>query len=421
VKVNQKTDSIGVVFRAFNDIDHVVPIIVALRERDKEIPITCILLDLHISPSGNWQLRLLESLGVRVIEFFEIIGVAPSDVEFLRRRAKAQPSLAGRLKWRALRGFFVRRRYDRELSIRGPDLIIKSIFKKSKNPVLIVDHKSSEFYRKLVNQARSYGVRVVSVPHGSSMGRNLEQAQRLSSEVGGVDEKLVAFSQVVAANAIQKANIVSQQNRDPRDVVVLGDPRFSVDWVRQRRALVLREKKMERSHSHLKVVFMATKIEGRCHPAEVQKYLNIVAELPELDLIVKAHPRGLIDPIFISSRWTVAAKDVDSSVLIEWADLILFTHSSIVLEAVVLDKPVAFLKGVTTSSLYHESLAVSWSINSEEELEYLVRRFLNDHKSRTYTGEQRTELLSTFVCAGNDDVARRYTDFLLLDLRPNDV
>jgi hypothetical protein len=201
----------------------------------------------------------------------------------------------------------------------------------------------------------------------------------------------------------------------------LGDPRFSVNWVRQRQTLALREKKIERSLSNLKVVFMTTKIEGRCHPRKVQRYLNILAEFPEVELIVKAHPRGLIDPIFISSRWTVAAKDVDSSVLIDWADLILFTHSSIVLEAVALDKPVAFLKGVVTSPLNHESVTVSWSINSEEELEHLVRRFLNDHKSRTYTGEQRTEFLSTFVCAGNDDVARRYTDFLLLDLRPNDA
>lgn len=421
MKVNQKTDSIGVVFRAFNDIDQVVPIIVALRKRDKEIPIRCLLLDLHISPSGNWQLRFLESLDVRVIEFFEVIGITPSDVELLRRRAKAQSSLIGRLNWKALRGFFVRRRYGRALSIWGPDLVLGSIFQESKNPLLIVDHKFSEFYRKLVKQARSKGIRVVSVPHGPAFGRISGQRESLSPETHASDEKTVAFNQVAAVNAIQKANIVSQQNQDPRDVVILGNPRFSVDWVRQRRALLLREKKMERSLSHLKVVFMATKIEGRCHPAEVQKYLNIVAELPEVDLIVKVHPRGLIDPIFISSRWTVVANEVDSSVLIEWADLILFTHSSIVLEAVVLDKPVAFLKGVVTSSLYHESLAVSWSINSEEDLEHLVRRFLNDRESRTYTGEQRTELLSKFVCSGNDDVARRYTDFLLLDLRPDNA
>lgn len=95
-----------------------------------------------------------------------------------------------------------------------------------------------------------------------------------------------------------------------------------------------------------KVVFMLSKLGYGIKVDELKDSIKLVADMPGVSCAIKPHTRGMkfdfMDPKQLSD--TVIVPDIPSALLIEWADILLFTGSSIAFHAMILNKRVGFLQ-----------------------------------------------------------------------------
>ena len=79
---------------------------------------------------------------------------------------------------------------------------------------------------------------------------------------------------------------------------------------------------------------------------ELKDSIKLVADMTGVSCAIKPHTRGMkfdfMDPKQLSD--TVIVPDIPSALLIEWADILLFTGSSIAFHAMILNKRVGFLQ-----------------------------------------------------------------------------
>jgi hypothetical protein len=133
------------------------------------------------------------------------------------------------------------------------------------------------------------------------------------------------------------------------DIEVVGNTRFDLPWVERlsgfSAANIRKNSVLSEPLGH-KVVFMLSKIEYGVDLENIVEAMNVCAAVKDCRVIVKPHTRGMsIDELQgkLDKRVINGAR-MPSSDLMEWADTVFFTGSSIVFQAMQLRRKVIFLK-----------------------------------------------------------------------------
>jgi len=188
--------------------------------------------------------------------------------------------------------------------------------------------------------------------------------------------------------------------------VVIGEPRYDQKWVEKINLIAPKFVGPSESAGCFRIVIMVGKTKyDWFDERRLGSLLDRLSGIAGVYTMVKSHPR---DKEFNDRKRTavsVADRNTNSASLVRWADLLLFTESSIALDAVALDKPVAYLKFLVDVRPFHESvLDMSWGIDSINELVDLIQRLKDDQSFRTYSPEEREQCLSLFVRPVEHDV-----------------
>jgi len=133
-----------------------------------------------------------------------------------------------------------------------------------------------------------------------------------------------------------------------------GNLRFDRSWVEKLHKDILVPPYMDKK-SYMdklpqsagpKVVFMLSKLGYGIKVDELKDSIKLVSGMDGVACAIKPHTRGMkfdfMDPAALEG--TVIVPDVPSALLIEWADILLFTGSSIAFHAMILNKRVGFLQ-----------------------------------------------------------------------------
>ncbi|MHC8597354.1 hypothetical protein ACYVVU_03595 [Arenicellales bacterium IMCC55707] len=207
------------------------------------------------------------------------------------------------------------------------------------------------------------------------------------------------YSIIFASNDYQRAHLKKKND----NVITVGSSRFSKTWIDQVHKIVPSFKLDNENQLNLKIVMMAKKPLRNFNQADMDTTLSEIAKISGVQLVLKSHPRDRVRGDLKNSNLIEVDSDVPSSALISWADLVLFTHSSIVLEAVQLDKPLIYLKYLVENYPTHEKLEVGWGVNSLEELFKWLERLKVNRTTRTYSKEERQRIITAFIQAGDSD------------------
>lgn len=189
------------------------------------------------------------------------------------------------------------------------------------------------------------------------------------------------------------------------DIVVTGNTRFDKSWIALR-ADLSRERnrhitKITRNKpGALRLVFMLSKVEYGVELAKLLETINKCVAQDNAVVIVKPHTRGMDLGEFrhAMDKRVIDGTDCSSSDLIEWADYILFTSSSVVFHAMVLGKQVIYLKYCQRyASIYDASKAmtVAHSLND------VLDRFSDPMVGRFAKGDIQ-KFLATHIFNGNE-------------------
>ncbi len=146
---------------------------------------------------------------------------------------------------------------------------------------------------------------------------------------------------------------------------------------------------------------------------EIDRIIRTLSFIKDVYLIVKPHTRNMIVKKYSDERIFIADESYHSRKLFEWADLSLFTISSIFLDALLLDKPILFLRLATSNKLSCDPIMKNWNIDCRDDLISWINKFKENKKTRTYTEKERVKCLNYYVNDYDNQLLSRYCKSIL--------
>lgn len=132
------------------------------------------------------------------------------------------------------------------------------------------------------------------------------------------------------------------------EMVIGGNTRFDKDWVGILSQMVpetIENHERKPIEGKINIVFMLSKIEYGVDLENIVNSINICCEIEDAAVIIKPHTRGMNLNSFRNrlNKKAFDGTDFSSTHLINWSDIVLFTGSSIILQAMILNKKVIHL------------------------------------------------------------------------------
>ncbi len=269
-------------------------------------------------------------------------------------------------------------------------------------------------YKSLSDAADELGVRKVGVPHGMNLMANDDWstkfvvAQRLPDlreEYGWLDEL------VVQAHPIREKYI--RGGFPPERLRILGSARFCREWMEVYRRILPHEP-LPGSDGRLKIVYMDHDKSYRLNTQDIVNSFQAVAQMDFVKLVIKKSTRT---PLSDESLRYCGEVDVNTSSvhLIRWADVVISTISSIVLEVLDQKKIFIFPTYFTDNEMLFEQYGACWAVSNKDELLSALRSIHQGSYQLPYSDSNVQAFQAEVVYGGNleADVLSNYVDYIV--------
>ena len=306
-----------------------------------------------------------------------------------------------------------------------PSQIIGQISSDTK--VVIFDQKwsSSEFpgnvYKSLAEYCQSVDIHTISMPHGHITFSNsliLEYQMDISASknIMHASSKEKAYTDyVIFENEIMSKRYVDSGIVSKNQAVVLGSSRFNKEWNAYLRNIIPKHPMPKISDKYLKLVWFLSPEKYNVHLEEVSRIIKYLGKFDNIRVMIKPHTRrnsmrfleALPDNFFLASE------KIHSPQLIDWSDVVLFTTTSVIFDALIRDKPIFYLKCAHSNTNMSEDFFNSWEIHCRDDIRDKLWSLLADKKYRTYSKADAELYMSKAIFPKGKDVLRNYTNFLL--------
>ena len=204
----------------------------------------------------------------------------------------------------------------------------------------------------------------------------------------------------------------------PSKLKILGMPRFCRKWTTILDHITPRTQHPD-SAAKLRVLVVQSKWSDVIDKTEDLSNIRRLAAHPDITLTVKPHTRGmLMEELKDVANVYVARPEDHTRQLMQSADLIIFTMSSVFMDGLLLDKPMLHIRYTHNWELGCKDIIKHWNIDSADQLMSRVQQFTKDKSIRTYTPEEREACL-TFYGGGNKDALNLFAKHIL-SLIPSD-
>jgi hypothetical protein len=414
-------------FRHFNDIDNIVPVVwkMALDKR----PITVYCLNPRYDIKNDYRLAFIKEMGVDVDYVYnegsDGLGRLHGFMRYFflgcfavqRKTAKTSfylfsplIKLIGKLAKKMgnrLFSFAKKNYYDLEWAAR--------LIQVKNAKALCFDWAKPKLFviNVLIEAAHRMSVPTLALPHGTFVYTNKEIAS--DSKPLGVLKKLTSYDAIVVENKLHR-EFMNHLGLDHKKIHVLGNARYCNEWVQQNKQIVPRTLNQNEDHGdRLKVVFMTTKTRWRVDTKRMFKTFELLDNLAGIKVLIKPHTRTAKEAYLYDNLSAPNVSDVSSVELCDWADVILVIASSIMLESLIQDKPVLYLKYLHENMTIYEQYEACWTINSEAELKNALVSLKKNKNTTPYFSGNVNRFISDFVYNGNrkHDILKVYADFIV--------
>lgn len=411
--------------RKYNDIDHITPIIYKIAKTGNE-EIRVLSLNYVYPIRQDYRLQLLaRKFGIETEYIYQTFAPTRLHKVFANLLCGPREQMAGESKLH----YLLRRFYCKYINPRIFDGLVKRfVFSivwaelfcaKFKPSVMVFDWIKPYQYvtESLLRAAREHKIPTVAVPHGIPMFVNelfsdglLQAGQPLQ-----YGDKYQLFDHfVVQFNHLKQ--VATRTGLPAEKVHVLGSTRFCDEWREVHAGLVshITGDYQLGGEDKLKVVFMDTLAVYRINVEAVLDSLQRLSKMAGLQLLIKPHTRS---NRMSSLELGKAARIVDkipSGVLCDWADVIIGTSSSILLEAYRLNKVLLYPKFFHGNTMLFEEYGACWKVDTHEELEAALKQLVRTPSFRPYSEKAVRSVLTEVVCGGVEDrdVLQTYSDFI---------
>lgn len=365
--------------RAYNDVDHFVPLIAEFIKKN-ENPL--IVLTTNINFENDYRIIYLRNLGD-----FEIFRDEDKDFINYEVRNTFFSKLSSRL-------YSIRRnrrgiigRYYRKLRFnckKELDFLI------NKNIGACIFEWCSPFERGEVLEryfiaAKGIGLKTISIPHGCNIFMNSDVTTGYRNEtikgrlINAKDRNL--FDYYVLQNPIRRDGWV-RWGYDPLKTQAWGSTRFYPDWAKINKEICPKFKSNNITDKKLKVVFMQFQKDYNVHNELVMNALSKLSKLDFISLAVKDATRegkafynrnkaaGELGPALIG--WY--GNEVHSPALIDWADCVIVIGGSIGIEVMLQNKHLIYPTYLNSNLTMYEFFNAAHCAESFEDIQIILNK-----------------------------------------------
>lgn len=206
--------------------------------------------------------------------------------------------------------------------------------------------------------------------------------------------RISSFDAFIINNKVSEKKIGNFQKNAIKKIYAC--PRFSLEWSEKLNKIYSKNSKKNKN-GKFKITFMLSKYSDKDNKKEVINAIEAASKLQNVKVQVKPHTRGMLIknslPYNVSILGTIHSRKI-----IQDSDLIIFTHSSIFLDAILLNKPVIHLTYATNVKLSSNSLDNCKVYN---QYDFLNKVAIVKQKGRLYSKSDRKKCLDFF--AGKDN------------------
>lgn len=323
--------------RNYNDIDCRVPLILELSRKN-----SCAVEIITIPTSSSTGLSVRHSISnLNEISFQNLFNILCNKyiymlILWLFRNFELNNSSIVKFRiwplvWKSVLNFLFNRRFERKLLcyLKNKLIIIDDIYlEPNRSPIVDFLHRHRE-------------LSVYCLSHGQNTLTNLwydvaSINSREKFDARNID--VYVPSQIDIGDLNRKA-----KNFNP---IVIGNTRFDKYWI-ENYPLRLKEMKLQTNFDYrFKILFTMSKLNYGQDAKEVRDLILQIVSDYNVILCLKPHTRGMkLDELKLPDLENLIVEEhCETTDLITWADLVLFTGSSIVFEAFIRKKPVVYLK-----------------------------------------------------------------------------
>jgi len=399
--------------RAYNDVDHFVPLIAEFIKR-KENPI--VILNAEIEFETDYRIAYLFTLGE-----FEIHR--DIDHKYIRSQLRDSFLKKVRNKLYALRRN--RKGLIGKLSRKWFfDCSTQMEFLRDKNIGTCIFEWSTPFARgevveKYFIAAKGIGITTFAIPHGCNVFINSDVTfgYRAIIQKGNIPDQTDTqlFDYYVFQNPIRRDGWIKWGFSSVR-TQAWGSLRFDPIWADINRAICPPFNPSERHDEKLKVVFMQFQKEYNIKNAEVFKSLKTVSQIDGVALVVKDatregkafYDRNRVSGELGSSLLGWYGNEVHSPALIDWADCVIVIGGSIGVEVMLQGKHLIYPVFLSSNETMYEHFDAALCPETEDEMTELIEILKSGRELERPKGVDK--MLREIVYGGKDkfDVTQSY-------------
>ena len=413
--------------RAFNDIDHITPVVWKMKQGNYPATVYCINPEYNIQ--SDYRLQYLKELGVKVDsiynEFDRQLGWLHRILRMLYLRCmEVRRSFDRRNRQQLSFWSKAMRRMAKKAAFLLYNLLRRKFYnvnctrtflEQSQAQVLCFDWIRPHKYvvESLVKAAKAMSIPTLALPHGVFLYTN-DSVQSESKQEGQFD-RYNHFDYVIVQNRLFKETILRSGVAEDK-IFVLGSARYCKEWMAQNNKILPRKINLADDNSgKLKVIFMTTRPHYRIDVTRMIKTFNLLAEIDGIEVMVKPHTRTGKESRIYKDIPLANVDDISSVELCLWADVILVIASSIIIEALVNQKPALYLKYLHGNTVEYEEFKSCWTVNSEQELKEALSTLRANPGAVRYSEGDVNRWLAEIIYGGRDehDVLEDYVSFIL--------
>ncbi|MBD85246.1 MAG: hypothetical protein CL743_01815 [Chloroflexi bacterium] len=403
------------IFRSFNDLDHMLPIVDHALNNNRSIILTCInsefdMKDFRIQYLKNkfsfcteyiYQLYK-PSLAYHLFNLF--VCILPNT-----RLVKSVP-LANTI-IRKIRNIV----HDRLVSKLYDPNWASNMIQSFNIGSIIVDYGDIKrfIYGSIKVASNINQIKIIGVPHGfDTISSDLWTTN--GSQTNNYDWKNDEWDWInkliVASPDIQDK--YTRHGVSPSKMKIIGLPRFTPDWISIYHNMI--PKSNLENEPVLKIIFFdhaASNYKG--DPDQIYNTLRKVDSLPYTKLIVKPHTREKLSDSRLANIGKI--DNSHSTQLILWSDIVINYMSSIVIDALLLKKIFLFPKYFIDNTLRWEKYGACWTVYNQSELLSALEAIQKGTHTIPYNQNNVDDFLNNEIYQTNHlNVCERYLDFINL-------
>lgn len=387
------------IVRRYNDIDHIVPIVWKMAcEGDGPLSILCT--DPFLDIDTDFRIRFLRD------KFHVKSGyLTASYPRSLRHRVLSiGPRLLpakGRRRNRISRGFYARQtsccteKWAKELiETTNTRAIIVDWCKSAGTPVEI-----------LIAAANSRKIPVVSVPHGVNyMTNDLRTLQAVESGNPGIWGAALRPMDYVIVQHRRHGEWLSKCGVEEEKILIMGSTRFCREWLNVLDDIVPPSSILPNSaDGKLKLVYLDSVPNVRLKVPKIVGSLDVISKLDFVDLIIKPTTAG--NKFSSETLRAIAQKGeaIHSNELIDWADVVMGTTTSMLLGAFLKEKPLLYPKYFHENNQLFDEMGACLTVEDEDSLIKALRDLHAERGELPYPKENVDAFLTEVLYGGRRD------------------